>query len=119
LPPGSVPVRALLDTAWQNEAMTSASPDDLAVTFRSVPRRLREAQGDTSTDEFDRLAIQLNRLLGEASRLLGTTADSVQVANEIASTPADAWSETTLDRLREIALAIGHELRKIAAAGER
>ncbi|MCY7300260.1 MAG: hypothetical protein LH616_13745 [Ilumatobacteraceae bacterium] len=99
--------------------MTSASPDDLAVTFRSVPRRLREAQGDSPNDEFDRLSAELNRLLGEASRLLGTTADSVQVANEIASTPAGAWAGATLDRLREIALAMGHELRNIAVAGER
>ncbi len=99
--------------------MTSASPDDLAVTFRSVPRRLREAQGDTANEEFERLAIELNQLLSEAGRLLGTTANPAHVADAIAATPADMWIEATLDRLREIALAMGHELRRIAAAGER
>ena len=99
--------------------MSSASPGDLAVTFRSVPRRLREAHGDTPNDEFDRLSGDMNRLLGEAGRLLGTTADPTRLADTIAATCADAWSEATLDRLREIALELGQQLRKITAAGER
>ncbi len=99
--------------------MISASPDDLVVTFRSVPRRLREAQGETPHDEFDRLSVDMNRLLGEAGRLLGTTPDPAQVADTIAATRADAWAEATLARLREIALELGQQLRKIATAGER
>jgi len=99
--------------------MTSASPDDLVVTFRSIPRRLHEARGETPNDEFDGLSVELNRLLLEAGGLLRTTADPARVADAIATTPADMWVVATLDRLREIALAIGNELRKIAAAGER
>lgn len=99
--------------------MTSESPDDLVVTFRSVPRRLRESQGETLDADFDRLAIGLNRLLAEAGRSMGTTAEPPQIADAIAATPADAWVPATLDRLREIALAIGHELRQLTAAGER
>ncbi|HQZ36254.1 MAG TPA: hypothetical protein PK020_17635 [Ilumatobacteraceae bacterium] len=98
--------------------MTSASPDDLVVTFRSVPRRLREAQGDSPKAEFDHLCVELERLVGEAGRLMRTPADTSRIADAIAATPADAWPEVTLDELRGIALAIGHELRTIAAAGE-
>ena len=99
--------------------MSSASPDDLVVTFRSVPRRLREAQGDTPTDDFNRLAAQLNRLIGEASRLVGANSEPMPVADAIAATPPDAWDDSTLSRLREIALEIGQQLRTITAAGER
>jgi len=99
--------------------MTGASPDDLVVTFRSVSRRLREAQGDTTSEEFGRLSIELQQLLGDAGRLLGTTADPTRLADAIAAVRPDAWEETTLSRLREIALDIGRQLRTIAAAGDR
>lgn len=99
--------------------MSSESPDDLVVTFRSVPRRLQESQGETPDAEFAGLCAELQRLIGEAGRLMGATADPSAIADAIASTPADVWSEAQLDRLREIGLALGRELRGIAAAGER
>jgi hypothetical protein len=99
--------------------MSSASPDDLAVTFRSVPRRLREAQGDTANDAFARLTGELTGLLSEAGQLMRSTADPVHIADAIAAVPADEWDSATLARLREIALGIGQQLRQLAAAGER
>lgn len=99
--------------------MTSASPDDLVVTFRSVPRRLREAQGDSPSDEFARLSSGLNQLLSEAGRLLDATPEPTAIADSIAATRPDAWDNTALTRLRELALGIGQQLRQIAAAGER
>ena len=99
--------------------MNSESPDDLVVTFRSVPRRLRESQGETPDVEFGGLCTELQNLIGEAGRLMKTAAEPSAVADAIASTPADAWTDAQLVRLREIALALGHELRSITAAGER
>ncbi len=99
--------------------MTSASPDDLVVTFRSVPRRLQEAQGETPNEEFEHLGLELERLLGDAGRLMRTTPEPTRIADAIDATPADAWDEATLDRLRDIALDLGRELRKITDAGER
>lgn len=99
--------------------MSSASPDDLVVTFRSVPRRLRESQGNTPDDEFNRLSAELRRLVGEAGGLFGTAPDAVLVADAIAATRADAWDEATLAHLRELALGIGQQLRTLTAAGER
>ena len=99
--------------------MNSESPGDLVVPFRSVPRRLRESQGETPDADFDRLGTELHRLIGEAGRLMGTPAEASAIADAIASTPADVWTEAQLVRLREIALALGHELRGITAAGER
>jgi hypothetical protein len=101
-------------TAWL--VMSSASPSDLAVTFRSVPRRLREAQGDVPADLVAPHTRSIQGHLSEAGRLLHTGSDPVQIAEAIAGVPADSWDETVLDRLRTIALELGTDLRAIAAA---
>ncbi|MGB8862383.1 MAG: hypothetical protein WCC60_24220 [Ilumatobacteraceae bacterium] len=98
--------------------MSSASPDDLAVTFRSVPRRLREAQGDAPHASIANPASELHGLLAEAGRLLGTNEDPVALAEAVSAVHADAWDDAVLDRLREIALDLGRLLRHIAALAE-
>ena len=98
--------------------MSSSSPADLAVTFRSVPRRLHEAQGDAPHEVIAGPSSELQGLLGEAARLVGTDEDAITIADGIADVPADAWDESVLKRLREIALDIGRLLRHIAALSE-
>ncbi len=95
--------------------MTSSSPADLAITFRSIPRRLREAYGDDQPASGSDLAGQLQA----AGRLLGTTADPQAVAAAIEARKPDEWQQATLDELRAIALGVGAELRAIAAAHPR
>jgi hypothetical protein len=99
--------------------MSAASPDDLAIAFRSVSRRLKEAQADTPAETTAGPTAELRGLLEEAGRLMGTTADPATVAEAISSLPADQWDGATLDRLRAIALDIGRLLRHIAALAER
>ena len=91
--------------------MSSSSPTDLAVTFRSIPRRLREAYGDDQPAAGSDLAIQL----GAAGRLLGTSPDPSAIAGAIESVRPDEWDPSTLDGLRQIGLEVGAELRRIAA----
>ena len=91
--------------------MSKTSPSDLAVTFRSVPRRLGEAYGDDTPAAGTALEAQLRR----AGGLLGTSGDAAGIADAIAGTPADQWDPAVLDGLRAIALEVGHELRRIAA----
>lgn len=98
--------------------MSSASPDDLAITFRSVPRRLREAQGDAPHEVTASPTAELHGLLEEAARLMGTTADPLAVADAISNAHADEWDNATLARLREIALDLGRLLRHIGALAE-
>jgi hypothetical protein len=94
--------------------MSSSSPADLAVTFRSIPRRLREAYGDDQPVAGSDLAAQL----GAAGRLLGTAADALSIATAIGSRQPDEWDASTLDSLRQIGLDVGAELRRIAAEHE-
>ncbi len=98
--------------------MSSASPADLAVTFRSVPRRLREAQGDAGHESTATATSELHGLLGEAGRLLGTNDDPLAIADAIVAVHADAWDDAVLSRLREIALDLGRLLRHISALAE-
>lgn len=94
--------------------MTSSAPADLAVTFRSIPRRLREAYGDDQPASGSDLAIQL----GAAARLVGSAADPESVAAAIDARKPDEWDAATLDSLRQVGLDIGAELRRIAAEHE-
>jgi hypothetical protein len=91
--------------------MSKTSPTDLAITFRSVPRRLREALGDDQPAADTALHGQLAR----AASLLGTAPDATSIADAINRIPADKWDQAVLDGLRGIALEVGAQLRQLAA----
>lgn len=90
--------------------MSKSSPADLSVTFRSIARRLDEALGDDPPAADTRLSRQLDR----AGQLLRTSPDATAIADAIGSVRADEWDPALLDELRDIALDIGHELRRLA-----
>ena len=98
--------------------MSSSSPRDLAVTFRSIPRRLREARDGAPEQVTSGVAAELDEQVGIAAGLMHTSADAVAIADAIEDVPADAWNESTLAKLRETALDIGRLLRAMAAVAE-
>jgi hypothetical protein len=98
--------------------MSSSSPSDLAVTLRSVPRRLREATGDTPASATASIVSELNEQIGIAATTMHSPADPGAIADAIEAVPADEWDEATLNSLRTAALDIGRLLRAIAAAAE-
>jgi hypothetical protein len=99
--------------------MSGASPDDLAIAFRSVARRLKEAQADAPATVTAGPTAELHGLVEEAGRLMSAPADPAAVADAVAALPADQWDNTILNRLRVIALDIGRLLRHIATLTER
>ena len=98
--------------------MSSSSPSDLAVTFRSIPRRLREARGDAPLQVTAAVTAELDQQIGIAARLMHASADAGSIADAIEAVPADAWDETTLTSLRGTALDIGRLLRAVAAVAD-
>lgn len=98
--------------------MTGSSPFDLAVAFRSVPRRLHEARGDTPADAIAGPEGSIRSLFAEAGRLMGTTDDPEAIAAAIHDHHPDDWDEAVLERLRTIALDLGRLLRQIEALGD-
>jgi hypothetical protein len=99
--------------------MSAASPDDLAIAFRSVSRRLTEAQADAPNEVTASPTAELHGLVEEAARLMGTSNDPTSIATAIDGLPADQWNNETLDRLRTITLDVGRLLRHITALAER
>jgi hypothetical protein len=98
--------------------MSTSSPSDLAVTFRSVPRRLREALGDAPPEATAGITSELTEQIAIGARLLHTSAEPGAIADAIEAVPADEWDEGTLTSLRSTALDIGRLLRAIAAVAE-
>jgi hypothetical protein len=96
--------------------MSASSPADLAVTFRSVPRRLREALGDLPPDATAAEQQALQASLTAVADLLRCPADPMAIADAVEHRPADEWSDGELDTVRTAALDIGRQLRGIAAA---
>lgn len=98
--------------------MSSSSPSDLAVTFRSVPRRLREARGDAPPQATAGIAAELDEQIGIAARLMKSAADPASIADAIEAVHADDWDDARLTSLRTTALDIGRLLRAIAAVAD-
>lgn len=98
--------------------MSTSSPNDLAVTLRSIPRRLREALGDAPPSATASIITELDEQIGIAARLMHSDAEPGAIADAIEAVPADAWDEATLTSLRSAALDIGRLLRAIAAVAE-
>jgi hypothetical protein len=94
--------------------MTGSSPADLAVTFRSLPRRRREAMADAELSSTRVHDSQLDASVARAATVLGCRQDASAVADAIDATPANAWTSELLDELRAIALQIGATLRSLA-----
>lgn len=103
--------------------MTGSSPQDVAVAFRSFPRRLTgllaDADDASKRSQAGALVSQLEGVVrGAADRMRvpsGGDAGAVAsaVADAIESRPADAWSEDDLEAVRSAALEGGRLLRQI------
>ncbi len=99
--------------------MSSTSPSDLAISFRSIPRRLREAQADTPSAATQQHTSAISNHLAAAGVLMRSTADPAAIADAIDAVAADDWNDDTLNSLRSIALDLGSALRAVAAASPK
>jgi hypothetical protein len=98
--------------------MTASTPADLAVTFRSLARRSREAMGDADPAALGGVLADLQQHVARAAGLVGSASDAEAVAKAIETRRADEWDGATLDALRQEALDAGATLRRLAAAAE-
>lgn len=106
--------------------MTASTPQDVAIAFRSFPRRLSGLLGDASDDAQRSAAgpmvTELEELVRETARRMGVPASgdaadvAAGVADAIDSRPADAWTDADLEAVRSAALEGGHLLRLIEGA---
>jgi hypothetical protein len=99
--------------------MSQSTPADLAVAFRSLARRLREAIGDAPESSVAGLVGELRSHIDAAAAVVGVPADADAIATAILARPSDDWDEPTLDQLRRHALDAGAVLRRIAAVADQ
>jgi hypothetical protein len=102
--------------------VSGSSPEDLAVAFRSFPRRLEQALaqagGDASRSaKAHQLVPAVTKAFEDAAAALGLpTNDAAAIATRIESTPANQWNDDALERVRAAALAAGRAIRAVADA---
>lgn len=96
--------------------MSESSPSDLAVSFRSIPRRLREACADTPVEVIAEQQRAIRNALATAAQATGAAVDADAIAEALQSRPADSWSPAELGAVRDAAFEIAAQLRTIAAA---
>ena len=94
--------------------MSKSTPDDLAIAFRSLARRQREALGDADPSAFGDLDAELQRHVADAAAIVGTSPDGAAVAAAIES--RRDWDDAALAALQRSALDAGAVLRRLAAA---
>ena len=95
--------------------MSDASPSDLAVSFRSIARRRREAKADAPAGSTSGLEGQIDAQLALAGSAMHTVPDATAIADAIDGVPASEWDVQTLATLRTIATDIGRLLRSMGA----
>ena len=104
--------------------MTGSSPADLAVTFRSIDRRLREALRGRATAAMKRSRSRWPSCAPSSPRprpsmdvawsAADLAAQCAAIAAAIERVPANEWDGARLDRLRSLGLDAGRLLRSIA-----
>jgi hypothetical protein len=109
--------------------VADSTPQDVAVAFRSFPRRLRAAL-DTAETDADRakagpLVAQLEDLVRDVARTVGVPTSgaiadvATNVADAVENRPADQWTSDQLEQLREAALEGGRLLRQVETTVRR
>jgi hypothetical protein len=93
--------------------MPKTTPADLAVAFRSLSRRLREAV-DAAESPPGSLVGELDALVAQAATLVGSAPDAAAVADAIEARPSSQWDIATLDTLRDLGVSAGSLLRRIS-----
>ena len=94
--------------------MSKSTPDDLAIAFRSLARRQREALADADPSAFGDLDAELQRHVTDAAAIVGAAPDGMSVAAAIES--RRDWDDGALAALQRAALDAGAVLRRLAAA---
>jgi hypothetical protein len=96
--------------------VSPTTPKDLAVAFRSLARRQREALGDDDPAAHAGLIGELRGHIEAAAAAMHTSPDIDSLARAIDDRPADMWDDETLATLRQQALDAGAVLRRLGTA---
>ena len=99
--------------------MSISSPADLAVAFRSLPRRLHQASGPTAPPSaIARTQAEIAASVQSAAELLGCTATSDAVGLAIEQRELNDWVATDIATLQAYAQTAARALRQLEDLAE-
>ena len=100
--------------------MSKSTPSDLAVAFRSLPRRLSQAPNDdTPAAAIAAAASAVDSALVEAAAVVGSTADAAAIAAAIDARDLRDWTDSDLTALQTAADRGAAAVRTLANLAER
>lgn len=100
--------------------MSTSTPADLAIAFRSLPRRLREASIlDVGPDASTTATSAVESAMSAAARLLGCSASAESIASTIEQRHLDDWKAGDIDSLQDNARAAGTAIRVMHDLADR
>ncbi|MEI7618248.1 MAG: hypothetical protein WCK14_06460 [Actinomycetota bacterium] len=99
--------------------MSQSTPDDLAISFRSLPRRLREASlGDVDPRDAANAATRVDEAVAAAAQLLGCSPSIESLAAAIQQRPLNDWTAAQLAALQGHATDAGTAIRVLHDAAD-
>ena len=98
--------------------MSASAPSDLAVAFRSLPRRLREASSsdDVTPAEITTATNAVEAAIASAATLLSCSPNADGVAAAIQSRKAREWTAADLAGIQQAANAAAAAIRGLQAS---
>ena len=92
--------------------MSQSTPDDLAISFRSLPRRLREASiGDVDPSDVTEASRLVNEAVAAAALTVGSSPTVESLAAALQQRPLDEWTDAQLATVQGYATAAGTAIR--------
>jgi hypothetical protein len=106
--------------SWNTGAVSSSTPADLAVAFRSLARRLRNAQNDqTPPQALSAAERDIAQALTGAATVVNSAATADAVATAIEGRRSSDWSSAELSALQGYADAGARAIRQVENLTER
>ena len=100
--------------------MSTSTPADLAIAFRSLPRRLREASIlDVAPDAIATATSALDSAVVASARLLGCSASVEAIASRIDERRLDDWTAGDIESLQAYAREAGTAIRVVHDLADR
>ena len=103
---------------WNTGRMSTSSPADLAVAFRSLPRRLDNASEDAPPSAVATARANVGAVISEVAGLLGAPVSGEGIAEAIGHSRPDDWTDSELVQIQAHADIAGRAIRVLADAGE-
>ena len=92
--------------------MSQSTPDDLAISFRSLPRRLREASiGDVDPTDATHASKLVDEAVAGAALIVGCSPTIESLATTLEQRPLNEWTDAQLATVQGYATAAGTAIR--------